>query len=178
MTIDEKLQHFYEVSLEEAREDAAQAIQEHKKLLSEKLSRQNAEAEVKAETEHVRREVNKALSAEQITLKRDWSKKQEELKEALFGEVSTKIRDFMSTSEYETYLCQKIKEAQDFAENDEIHIFLSSTDRERLDALIQKTGISLQVSGEDFIGGIRAEIPHKNILICSQSRCHAQRIQI
>ena len=27
MTIDEKLQHFYEVSLEEAREDAAQAIQ-------------------------------------------------------------------------------------------------------------------------------------------------------
>ena len=171
MTIDEKLQHFYEVSLEEAREDAAQAIQEHKKLLSEKLeehrqlSRQNAEAEVKAETEHVRREVNKALSAEQITLKRDWSKKQEELKEALFGEVNTKIRDFMSTSEYETYLCQKIKEAQDFAENDEIHIFLSSTDRERLDALIQKTGISLQVSGEDFIGGIRAEIPHKNILI-------------
>ena len=89
MTIDEKLQHFYEVSLEEAREDAAQAIQEHKRLLSEKLeehrqlSRQNAEAEVKAETEHVRREVNKALSAEQITLKRDWSKKQEELKEAL-----------------------------------------------------------------------------------------------
>ena len=171
MTIDEKLQHFYEVSLEEAREDAAQAIQEHKKLLSEKLeehrqlSRQNAEAEVKAETEHVRREVNKALSAEQITLKRDWSKKQEELKEALFGEVSTKIRDFMSTSEYETYLCRKIKEAQDFAENDEIHIFLSSTDRERLNALIQKTGISLQVSKEDFIGGIRAEIPHKNILI-------------
>ena len=171
MTIDEKLQHFYEVSLEEAREDAAQAIQEHKKLLSEKLeehrqlSRQNAEAEVKAETEHVRREVNKALSAEQITLKRDWSKKQEELKEALFGEVSTKIRDFMSTPEYETYLCRKIKEAQDFAENDEIHIFLSSTDRERLDALIQKTGVSLQVSREDFIGGIRAEIPHKNILI-------------
>ena len=96
MTIDEKLQHFYEVSLEEAREDAAQAIQEHKRLLSEKLeehrqlSRQNAEAEVKAETEHVRREVNKALSAEQITLKRDWSKKQEELKEALFGEVKVK----------------------------------------------------------------------------------------
>ena len=114
MTIDEKLQHFYEVSLEEAREDASQAIQEHKKLLSEKLeehrqlSRQNAEAEVKAETEHVRREVNKALSAEQI-IKRDWSKKQEELKEALFGEVSTKIRDFMSTSEYETYFARKSK---------------------------------------------------------------------
>lgn len=171
MTIDEKLQHFYEVSLEEAREDAAKAIQEHKKLLSEKLeehrqlSRQNAETEIKAETEHVRREVNKALSAEQITLKRDWSKKQEELKEALFGEVSTKVKNFMSTSEYETYLCRRIKEAQDFAENDEIHIFLSSGDKDRLEALTQKTGITLQVSDEDFIGGIRAEIPQKNILI-------------
>ena len=109
MTIDEKLQHFYEVSLDEAREDAAQAIQEHKEHLARTLedhkqtSRQNAEAEIKAETGHVRREVNKALSAEQITLKRDWSKKQEELKEALFGEVSTKIRDFMSTSEFLSY---------------------------------------------------------------------------
>ena len=31
MTIDEKLQHFYEVSLDEAREDAAKAIQDHKR---------------------------------------------------------------------------------------------------------------------------------------------------
>ena len=122
MTIDEKLQHFYEVSLEEAREDAAQAIQEHKRLLSEKLeehrqlSRQNAEAEVKAETGHVRREVNKALPPNRSLSKETGPKSRKKLKEALFGEVSTKIRDFMSTSEYETYLCQKIKEAQDFAE--------------------------------------------------------------
>lgn len=33
MTIDEKLQHFYEVSLDEAREDAAQAIQNTKNIL-------------------------------------------------------------------------------------------------------------------------------------------------
>ena len=37
MTIDEKLQHFYEVSLDEAREDAAQAIQEHKEHLARTL---------------------------------------------------------------------------------------------------------------------------------------------
>ena len=52
MTIDEKLQHFYEVSLDEACEDAAQAIQEHKEHLARTLedhkqtSRQNAEAEI------------------------------------------------------------------------------------------------------------------------------------
>ena len=117
MTIDEKLQHFYEVSLDEAREDAAQAIQEHKEHLARTLedhkqtSRQNAEAEIKAETGHVRREVNKALSAEQITLRRDLSRKQEELKETLFAEVKTKVQQFITTAEYDEYLCHRINEA-------------------------------------------------------------------
>ena len=121
MTIDEKLQHFYEVSLDEAREDTARAIQDHKdylqKVLEEhKQSRiQTAEAEVKAETEHVRREVNKALSSEQITLKRNWSLKQNELKETLFAEVKNRVQQFTATPEYQDYLCRRIREAKDFA---------------------------------------------------------------
>ena len=160
MTIDEKLQHFYEVSLDEAREDAAQAIQEHKEHLARTLedhkqtSRQNAEAEIKAETGHVRREVNKALSAEQITLK-----------ETLFAEVKTKVQQFITTAEYDEYLCRRINEAVKFAGDDEIQIYLSSSDKSKANDLAQKTGTPLQVSKEDFIGGIRAEIPHKNILI-------------
>ena len=171
MTIDEKLQHFYEVSLDEAREDAAQAIQEHKEHLARTLedhkqtSRQNAEAEIKAETGHVRREVNKALSAEQITLRRDLSRKQEELKETLFAEVKTKVQQFITTAEYDEYLCRRINEAVKFAGDDEIQIYLSSSDKSKANDLAQKTGTPLQVSKEDFIGGIRAEIPHKNILI-------------
>ena len=169
MTIDEKLQHFYEVSLDEAREDAAKAIQDHKAYLEQVLEEhkqsrtQTAEAEVKAEAEHVRREVNKALSAEQITLKRDWSLRQNELKESLFAEVRDKALRFTSTPEYSDYLCRRIKEAKDFAEDDEIQIYLSAGDKEL--ALSAKTGCTLLVSSEDFLGGIRAEIPGKNILI-------------
>ena len=171
MTIDEKLQHFYEVSLDEAREDAARAIQDHKdylqKVLEEhKQSRiQTAEAEVKAETEHVRREVNKALSSEQITLKRNWSLKQNELKETLFAEVKNRVQQFTATPEYQDYLCRRIREANDVAEFDEILIFLSSNDKVLLDSLPARTGCPLQVSSENFLGGIRAEIPAKNILI-------------
>ena len=142
MTIDEKLQHFYEVSLDEAREDAAQAIQEHKEHLARTLedhkqtSRQNAEAEIKAETGHVRREVNKALSAEQITLRRDLSRKQEELKETLFTEVKTKVQQFITTAEYDEYLCRRINEAVKFAGDDEIQIYLSSSDKAKATDLI------------------------------------------
>ena len=135
-------------------------LEDHKQT-----QRQNAEAQIKAETEHVRREVNKALSAEQINLKRDWSKKQEELKQKLFTEVKEKAVQFMTTPDYEEYLCRKIREAKDFAEDDEVQIFLSANDKDRLKTLIEKTGVPLQISQEDFLRGIRAEIPQKNILI-------------
>lgn len=53
MTIEEKLQHFYDSSVEEAYQEASQMIEEHKKNLDEMQSehkrsrRQSAEAEVK-----------------------------------------------------------------------------------------------------------------------------------
>lgn len=171
MTIDEKLQHFYDISVEEAKEDAARAIQEHKEHLAQMLEEhkssraQSAEAEVKAEAEHVRREVNKALSAEQITLKRDWSQKQEELKSDLFAKVRKRLEIFMSTPEYLDYLCRQIREVMEFAGEDEVQISLSIDDKDIAEKISQKTGIPLTVSRESFLGGIRAAIPHKNILI-------------
>ena len=52
----------------------------------------DAEAQIKAETENATREVNKALSAEQLTLRRDWTAKQTELKNELFVEVKNHLR--------------------------------------------------------------------------------------
>ena len=49
MTIDEKLQHFYEVSVEEAKEDAAKAIQEHRESLSQMLEDHKAARRQSAE---------------------------------------------------------------------------------------------------------------------------------
>lgn len=171
MTIDEKLQHFYDVSIEEAKEDAAKEIQEHRESLARMLEehkharRQGAEAEIKAEADHVRREINKALSAEQITLKREWSKKQEELKENLFSLVRKKAESFMAGPEYLDYLCAQIKEIQEFAGQDQVEISLSCSDGDKLSVLTEKTGTELTVSQDNFIGGIRAAIPEKNIMI-------------
>ena len=99
--------------------------------------------------------------------RRDWSRKQEELKEALFVEVKNQHqRTLWQTPEYEGLSLQKNhRRHREFAGNDEI-LYLSFqqlTAVQRLDALIQKTGISLQVSEEDFIGGIRARDPGTKI---------------
>ena len=176
MTIEEKLQHFYDSSVEEAYQEASQMIEEHKKNLDEMQSehkrsrRQSAEAEVKAETENARREVNKALSAQQLMIKRNWTKKQNELKDKLFAEVQSLLEDFVKTPEYDSYLCRKIKEAQDFAGEDELNIYLNPSDSSRLESISQKTGAELRLADEEFIGGIRAIIPGKNILIDNSFR--------
>ena len=171
MTIDEKLSHFYDITVEDARAKAAAVLEEHKKTLEKMteerktLSKENAQAQIKAETANARREINKTLSAEQLTIKRDWTRKQNELKEKLFSEVKGLLEAFTKTPEYENYLTTKIREALDFAENDEISIYLSPEDSSLAEKLQQTTGAAILLSRVSFLGGIRATIPHKNILI-------------
>ena len=171
MTIDEKLSHFYDITVEDARAKAAAILEEHRQTLEKMteerkaLSEENAQAQIKAETANARREVNKALSAEQLTIKRDWTKKQNDLKEKIFSEVKELLKSFTKTSEYEDYLSEKIKEALDFAENDEISIYLSPEDTALQRSIVAKTGFTVELSKEPFMGGIKATIPAKNILI-------------
>ena len=171
MTIDEKLSHLYDVTIEDAQAKAAGILEEHRKALAQMTekhkadSQENAQVQIKAETANARREINKALSAEQLTIKRDWTKKQNELKEKLFAEVKTQLENFRNTPDYPAYLENKIKEALDFAEQDKINIYLSPEDSALLPDLVERTKAFITVSAEDFLGGIKATIPHKNILI-------------
>lgn len=183
MTIDEKLDHFYKTSVEAAREKSLKDIEAHKAALAEMLNKhkesgtQNAEYEIKAEAENVRREVNKALSAEMLTLKRSLSQKQNQLADQLFAEVKDRLVQFTATPEYLDYLAQKIQDAKDFAGEDELHIYLSSNDSDKLAQMTKRTGFPLEVSKESFIGGIKATIPGKNILIDNSflENFHAER---
>ena len=129
MTIEEKLTHFYDTSVEEARRQAEKDVQEHKDSLDaaleehKKMSLENAASSRKAEIANAKREINKALSAEQLHIRRDWTARQSRLKEKLFAEVREQILKFMESSRYEEYLCTKIEEAVCFAEHDEIQIY-------------------------------------------------------
>lgn len=173
MTIEEKLQHFYDTSVAEAQAQAQAELDSHQKNLDEMLKKHkesrklDAEAQIKAETENATREVNKALSAEQLTLRRDWTSKQTELKNELFVEVKNHLEDFMENPEYQDYLCSRIQKAREFAGNDEIFIYLSPEDTALQRSIVAKTGFTVEISSEPFMGGIKATIPAKNILIDS-----------
>lgn len=171
MSIEEKLQHFYDTVVTETQKEADETISQHRQQLKEELEEhkkqklQESEEVLKTETEQAHREMNRALSTEHLSLKRNWNKEQNHLKEELFLKVKGRLKDFMATPEYEEYLCKKIREAKAFAGEDEIRIYLSSSDASRAAALSAKTGLELEVSEDDFLGGIQAVIPSKNILI-------------
>lgn len=171
MTTEEKLQHFYDVSMESAREEAQKALEEYIRALDDmfeehkKEKEKSAELRLKLETENAKREINKALSAEQLHIKRKLSKKQQELREKIFIDLQAKLEIFRKSSDYPQWLEEKIKEAQNIADSDEIQIYLSKIDENLKESIEAETGISIQLSEEPFMGGMRAVIPAKNILI-------------
>ena len=170
-TTEEKLQHFYDVSMESAREEAQKALEEYRRALDDmfeehkKEKEKSAELRLKLETENAKREINKALSAEQLHIKRKLSKKQQELREKIFIDLQAKLEIFRKSSDYPQWLKEKIKEEQNIADSDEIQIYLSKIDENLKESIEAETGISIQLSEEPFMGGMRAVIPAKNILI-------------
>lgn len=171
MTTEEKLHHFYEVSMESAREESEKALEEYRAALSQMLAehkedkQKNAANQLKLETENAKREINKALSAEQLHIKRRLSKKQQELREELFVEVRNKLEAFMGSAEYLSWLEEKIREALTIAGEDEVQIYLTPADANLLETLAARCGTPLCLSETPFMGGVRAVIPAKNILI-------------
>lgn len=171
MTTEEKLQHFYEVSMDTAREEATKVLNEYKTALETEMERHKQEKQAASEnqfkiaTDNAAREINKALSAEHLHIKRKLSKKQQHLKESIFAEVEDLLEDFSKKPEYIDWLEDKIKQSLEIAENDSVQIYLTAKDSAKAEELKKRTGITPLISETDFLGGIRAVIPEKNILI-------------
>ena len=171
MTTVEKLQHFYEVSMDTAREEATKVLDEYKAALETEMERHKqekqaaSESQFKIDSDNAAREINKALSAEHLHIKRKLSKKQQKLKESIFAEVEELLDDFSKKPEYTDWLENKIKQSLEIAENDSVQIYLTAKDSAKAEELTKRTGITPLISETDFLGGIRAVIPEKNILI-------------
>lgn len=171
LTLEEKLQHFQEFTMQDAREQSNQMLDDYYASLDkifeehkEKKLRQ-VQLEIKTETERLKQESNKELSKQHLHIKRKITKKQEELKEKLFVEVKDLLCKFMESTEYNQLLISQINAAKNFAKGQEIIIYIDPADSSRRTSLEVATNSSLTVSEYSFIGGIRATIPDRNILI-------------
>ena len=150
MTTEEKLQNFYNHSLDSANREAERVIGDHQKALDKifeehkATARRQAEEEIAAETEKAKRDVNKTLSADQLHIR---------------------LTAYKKDPSYEEYLERKIREAVTFAGNDKLTLYLDPSDEAHKASLEQKLSVTLTISAMPFLGGVRAVIPEKNILI-------------
>lgn len=171
MKLDVKLDHFYKSVIDDATAQSASILEDYKKQLSALYEEKKAEFEkhqaltIKAETDNVAREKNKQLSSEAIEIRRMISEKKAEIKDSLFADITTKLNAFMKTPAYEELLVKQITSAKEFVNGESITIYINASDASKKEALEKKTAATLTISTIDFMGGSRAVIHEKNILI-------------
>ena len=171
MTLEEKIAHLQTTSMEQARAEGNAIIDSHREALEKVFKDHKAEAvrqaetRIKAETTNARLTLNQAAAKSQLEIKRRQGKVQQELKDKIFDEARSLADDYMKTESYTDFLIKCIRHAENFAGTDPVTIYINPSDEGKKQALEDATGISLTVSAEDFIGGVRAVIRARNILI-------------
>lgn len=171
MTLDEKLEQFYNATIESATTRNIEIVEEYKQNLDKmfddykKDAHKKSEQTYRLESENLIREKNRTLSSEAINIKRKINDKNVELTDILFEDVMNKIQAFMKSKEYEELLRNQILSAKEFAREDELTIYINPTDEGLKHTLEEQTKVTLTLSQYDFIGGTRAVIHAKNILI-------------
>ena len=171
MTTEEKMQHFLDNSMMNARKQAYDLIKEYyaaaDKMFEEykKIKTNEAEARIEAEISSMKRQINKEMSSEQILIRKELSDKQEELETKLFAEVTELLAAYKKTPAYKELLISQIKDEKEFAGNEEMIIYIDLDDQHMKSELEAATGCELIVSEYSFIGGTRAITNSKKILI-------------
>ena len=172
MTLDEKLTNFTEYCVLAAKKKSEELILQQQAALDKDFeaytvkSQEIADTQIKIEKENLEKKLNKELSNEQLHSKQLIGEARTELTDKLFVELSDKISNFINTKEYMELISSQIKYALNFAEGDEIIIYVDSTDESRLHELCARHQTDcIKISEHSFMGGTKALLPKKNILI-------------
>lgn len=171
MTLEEKIADLRTASMEQARAEGNAIIDSHREALEKVFEDHKAEAlrqsetRIKAETTNARLSLNQAAAKSQLEIKRRQGKVQQELKDKIFEEVMGLVKDYMKTEAYNDFLIKCIHQAKEFAGQDPVVIYINPSDEQKRSDLSDATDVRLTVSAEDFIGGVRAVIRSRNILI-------------
>lgn len=171
MTVEEKLIHFFDSSVGDARMQSEAAIEEYKKALDKDFEEFKVNidslvsARLKMEETRIRRELNHDLSTNLIQIKKELSDKHDELKNALFSEVKQLLDEFRTSDEYKALLEKQIMDALDFAGEDLVTVYIDPADEKLMPFLTQKFSCRIVISSYAFGGGTRTVIDEKNILI-------------
>lgn len=171
MTLDEKLNVFYDSTIEDATKKSEEILIEYKETLKNIYEEHKKETEERAvfslevETKKLLQEKNKVLSVQSLDFKRQINEKTESLKKILFKDVKKSLAAFMEKEEYKDLLVIQIKDSAAFSNGDTMTIYINASDTDKKSFLEEKSGFPVTISAIDFMGGTRAVIHERNVLI-------------
>lgn len=171
MTLEEKIAHLQTSSMEQARAEGNAIIDSHRETLEKELADHKKEAmhqsklRIMEEKTKAKLALNQTRAKYQLEQKRRRGKVQQELKDKIFHEARQMVDAYMKTKEYDEFLVKCIRQAEKYAGDDLVTIYINASDEGKRGELEAMTGVSLTISKEDFIGGVRAVIHSRNILI-------------
>lgn len=171
MTMEEKLDNFYNAAIEDARQQSVSLIEEYNNSLQQIYNDHKAEALRKkdllihSEEENCIREKNKILSMDSIDIRKRASDRAKELIDVLYADVKQKLIEYMKNPEYLDCLEKQINEAKKYSRGEIMTLYINPSDEAKKTFLEEKTNVELTISATDFLGGTRAVIHTKHILI-------------
>jgi len=171
LTLEKKLSHLQAAAMTEAREKADAIMKSYSDILTQQFEEHKQEAMnqskalIASETTNAKQTLNKTVARTQTELKKELGKRQIELKDKLFDQVSQLLNDYMKTENYISLLVSYMTQAISFADGQSLTIFINPSDQDKQQRLKEQTGVVVTISEEDFVGGIRAIIHERNVLI-------------
>lgn len=171
MAAEEKLKYIYDSTISAIRTHGEDEQAQIRARLDESLAdyektvRAEAEMQERIHRDNVKREMQKELASLKLSLRRQQAEKESRITEQLFEEVTAILGRFRETPEYEQLLVDLVLKAKEFAQDEEIVIYLSRDDADKKEIIEQRSGVPLELSEVPFRGGIQAKIPSRNIFI-------------
>lgn len=171
MTIDEKLERFDRICMEDAHRRAEKMLKEYEEGLEagfeehQENARRQSEMQLQIEKEKIERELKRQVAVGQIEQRRQLSARQEELKGRILTELRNRLSDYMATEAYERMLQKRVEQALAFAGTEELVIYFDPADADKIPMLSLRCSARILESEYSFGGGMRAVIPSRHILM-------------
>lgn len=171
MTEEEKLQRFYTECTEAAKKDSDAQLEAFSKELDDafeahkKQKMQETDAWIANERGVVERQLKREYSEKQQKIRQREAARQDLIREKLFKRVREKLLDAKKRPEYLEFLVKRTEESKKIAGTDPMTLYIDPSDQKFQDALEARTGVRALLSREPFLGGTRAVVRSKNILI-------------
>ena len=161
MEINEKLEVFFGAAIGAANSQSESMLDEQKNIYQsameehEQSCRDALKSSRRIFLEKQKKEVNRRNAEQTMAWKKDYQALKEQKTEELFEMVKEKLLSYRRTDAYEAFLLAQIGKAKEFAQGEDLTVFISPSDQERQAVLEEKSGCRVEIAEDEFSGGMR-----------------------